>query len=29
MIVDECIPVPGAPWRRPTLEELEEARRGP
>jgi len=27
MIVDEYIPVPGAPWRRPTLGELEEARR--
>lgn len=27
LIIDSFIPVPGAPWRRTTLEELEEAER--
>jgi hypothetical protein len=27
MIIDEYVPVPTAPWRRPTLEELNEARK--
>jgi pyruvate-formate lyase-activating enzyme len=27
MIIDEYVPVPSAPWRRPTLEELTEARK--
>lgn len=27
LIIDPFIPVPGAPWRKPTLNELEEAER--
>jgi hypothetical protein len=26
MIIDEYVPVPTAPWRRPTYEELVEAK---
>jgi hypothetical protein len=26
MIIDEYVPVPSAPWRRPTLKELIEAK---